>query len=306
MRAHGPGYGSGSEGLGAASRLYCGLLDPVPVGLPHPGHFRIASVATHLKHTSPFGRCRLQGLPQLQCHAHPGPVPDRSSHVGVNPAAVVHLQVVPGLKQFFKLGIALRTKVVMTILTTFRDEVSSRSLNSTALRATKLSQQRLCVTPKRRPQQLRWSQAATSPGRRPPRQPARTALTFGDPPGHGPAGFLIRISRMLRRSSPRSEAGGLVADLDEPYAPGDLDLRRLRPRGFDNGPSLAPLRLAPFDGAPPCCDRRAHGRVLATGLALLSALVPTTSPSAARGRRLAQLDLALNDCIREPIACRAW
>src|SRR4051812_25695615 len=53
MRAHGPGYGSGSKGVGAASRLYCGLLDPVPVGLPHPGHFRIASVATHLKHTSP-------------------------------------------------------------------------------------------------------------------------------------------------------------------------------------------------------------------------------------------------------------
>ncbi len=53
MRAQGPGYGPGSEGMGAAPRLYFGLLDPVPVGLPHPGHHRIASVATHLKHTSP-------------------------------------------------------------------------------------------------------------------------------------------------------------------------------------------------------------------------------------------------------------
>ena len=31
------------------------LWDPVHVGLPHPGHFRIPSVATHLKHTSYCG-----------------------------------------------------------------------------------------------------------------------------------------------------------------------------------------------------------------------------------------------------------
>jgi len=59
MPARGPGYRSGSEGLGAASRLYCGIVDPVHDGLPHPGHHRIASVQ-HLSNIQVIGSAQWQ------------------------------------------------------------------------------------------------------------------------------------------------------------------------------------------------------------------------------------------------------
>ena len=94
----------------------------------------------------------------------------------------------------------------------------------------------------------------------------------------------------------------LVSSLwDQPYSSrqATYDLRRLRRKGLiSRVPGAHCYQLTPFGRRVAVLFTKAHGRVLAPGLALIDPLVPVDlvqrSPLATAWR---QLDLALNDFV---------
>ena len=130
------------------------------------------------------------------------------------------------------------------------------------------------------------------------------ALAFGDPRVMALLASLVRFSHVLAGFTNRELVGLVASLLDQPYSSrqATYDLRRLRRKGLIRRlPHSQRYQLTPFGRRTAVLFTKAHGRVLAPGLALLDTLVPDDvaqrSPLASAWR---QLDLTLNDFHRSP------
>jgi hypothetical protein len=208
------------------------------------------------------------------------------------------------LKQYFKLGRALRTETVIGDTRDFGIGRRVCALNWTALRAVGDSaNRRLCdaeaQTARPAPDVVTLTHvtrpSTTSDGLHAP------ALAFGDPRVMALLAALVRFSHLLAGFTNR-DLVDLVGSLwDHPYSSrqATYDLRRLRRKGLITRlPQSHRYQLTPFGRRAAVLFTKAHGRVLAPGLALLDPLVPDDvaqrSPLATAWRHL---DLALNDFI---------
>jgi hypothetical protein len=127
------------------------------------------------------------------------------------------------------------------------------------------------------------------------------ALAFGDPRVMALLAALVRFSHVVVGFT-NHELVHLVASLlNQPYSSrqATYDLRRLRRKALIRRlPHSQRYQLTPFGRRTAVLFTKAHGRVLAPGLALLDTLVSDDiakrSPLASAWR---QLDLALNDFV---------
>jgi len=208
------------------------------------------------------------------------------------------------LKQYFKLGVALRTELVIGDTYDFGIGRRVCAMNWTALRAVGDSaNQRLCdaeaQTAQPAPDVVTLTHvtrpSTTTDGLHAP------ALAFGDPRVMALLASLVRFSHVLVGFTNRELVGLVASLLDQPYSSrqATYDLRRLRRKALISRlPHSQRYQLTPFGRRTAVLFTKAHGRVLAPGLALLDTLVPDDvaqrSPLASAWR---QLDLTLNDFI---------
>ena len=210
------------------------------------------------------------------------------------------------LKQYFKLGRALRTETVIGDTRDFGIGRRVCAKNWTALRAVgETANRRLCdaeaQTARPAPDVVTLTQvtrpSTTLDGLHAP------ALAFGDPRVMALLAALLHFSHLLAGFT-NPQLVELVASLwDQPYSSrqATYDLRRLRRKGLITRlPGSLRYQLTPLGRRVAVLFSKAHGRVLAPGLALLDPLIPADlalrSPLASAWR---QLDLALNafiDC----------
>ena len=208
------------------------------------------------------------------------------------------------LKQYFKLGVALRTEVVIGDTYDFGIGRRVCAMNWTALRAVGDSaNQRLCdaeaQTAQPAPDVVTLTHvtrpSTTTDGLHAP------ALAFGDPRVMALLAALVHFSHLLAGFT-NQHLVELVASLwDQPYSSrqATYDLRRLRRKGLITRlPRSQRYQLTGFGRRVAVLFTKAHGRVLAPGLALLDPLVPVgfaqRSPLASAWQ---QLDLALNNFV---------
>jgi hypothetical protein len=116
---------------------------------------------------------------------------------------------------------------------------------------------------------------------------------------------LVRFSHVLVGFTNRELVDLVASLLDQPYSSrqATYDLRRLRRKALIRRlPHSHRYQLTPFGQRTAVLFTKAHGRVLAPGLALLDPLVPDDvvqrSPLASAWR---QLDLTLNDFIHRQL-----
>jgi hypothetical protein len=208
------------------------------------------------------------------------------------------------LKQYWKEGRALRTE---TVIGDTRDFGLGRRVcakNWTALRAVgESANRRLCdaeaQTARPTPEVVTLTHvtrpSTTQEGRHAP------ALAFGDPRVMALLAALLHFSHVLAGFT-NQQLVDLVASLwDQPYSSGraTYDLRRLRRKGLITRlPRAQRYHLTGLGRRVAVLFTKAHGRVLAPGLALLDPLIPADlaqrSPLATARRHL---DLALNDFV---------
>jgi hypothetical protein len=208
------------------------------------------------------------------------------------------------LKQYFKLGKALRTETVICDTHDFGIGRRVCANNWIALRAVGDSaNRRLCdaeaQTARPAPDVVTLTHvtrpSTTTDGLHAP------ALAFGDPRVTALLAALVLFTHALDGFSNR-ELVKLVARLwAQPYSSrqATYDLRRLRRKTLITRlPGSHRYQLTPFGRRVAVLFTKAHGRVLAPGLALLDPLVPDDlakrSPLTTAWR---QLDLALNDFV---------
>jgi hypothetical protein len=208
------------------------------------------------------------------------------------------------LKQYFKLGKALRTELVIADTRDFGIGRRVCAMNWTALRAVGDSaNRRLCdaeaQTAHPAPDVVTLTHvtrpSTTTDGLHAP------ALAFGDPRVMALLASLVHFSHVVAGFSNR-ELVSLVASLwGHPYSSrqATYDLRRLRRKGLITRlPHSQRYQLTPCGRRTAVLFTKTHARVLAPGLALLHPLLPD---DLARRRPIAtawrQLDLALNDFI---------
>ena len=124
------------------------------------------------------------------------------------------------------------------------------------------------------------------------------ALAFGDPRVMALLASLVRFSNVLVGFTNRELVDLVASLLDQPYSSrqATYDLRRLRRKALITRlPHSHRYQLTPCGRRTAVLFTKAHGRVLAPGLALLDILVPDDvaqrSPLASAWR---QLDRALN------------
>jgi len=208
------------------------------------------------------------------------------------------------LKQYFKLGVALRTELVIGDTRDFGIGRRVCAMNWTALRAVGDSaNQRLCdaeaQTSQPAPDVVTLTHvtrpSTTTDGLHAP------ALAFGDPRVMALLACLVRFSHLLAGFTNRELVDLVASFLGQPYSSrqATYDLRRLRRKGLIKRlPHSQRYQLTPFGRRAAVLFTKAHGRVLAPGLALLDTLVPDDvaqrSPLASAWRRL---DLTLNNFI---------
>jgi len=208
------------------------------------------------------------------------------------------------LKQYFKLGVALRTELVIGDTRDFGIGRRVCAMNWTALRAVGDSaNQRLCdaeaQTAQPAPDVVTLTHvtrpSTTTDGLHAP------ALAFGDPRVMALLASLVRFSHVLVGFTNRELVDLVASLLDQPYSSrqATYDLRRLRRKGLIRRlPHSQRYPLTPFGRRTAVLFTKAHGRVLAPGFALLDTLVPDDiarrSPLASAWR---QLDLTLNDFV---------
>jgi hypothetical protein len=208
------------------------------------------------------------------------------------------------LKQYFKLGRALRTETVIADTRDFGIGRRVCALNWKALRAVGDSaNRRLCdaeaqiarpapdvvtLTHVTRP-------STTTDGLHAP------ALAFGDPRVMALLAALVLFTHALDGFDNRQLVKLVSRFWDQPYSSrqATYDLRRLRRKAMITRlPHSHRYQLTPFGRRVAVLFTKAHGRVLAPGFALLD---PTLPPDLAQRTPLAhawrQLDLALNDFV---------
>jgi hypothetical protein len=208
------------------------------------------------------------------------------------------------LKQYWKAGWALRTE---TVIGDTRDFGIGRRVcanNWIALRAVgESANRRLCdaeaQTARPAPDVVTLTHvtrpSTTHDGLHAP------ALAFGDPRVMALLAALVHFSHILAGFT-NQQLVELVASLwDQPYTShrATYDLRRLRRKGLITRlPHSQRYQLTPLGRRVAALFTKAHGRVLAPGLALLDPLLPADvaqrSPLASAWR---QLDLVLNDFV---------
>jgi hypothetical protein len=208
------------------------------------------------------------------------------------------------LKQYFKLGRALRTETVIGDTRDFGIGRRVCAKNWTALRAVgATANRRLCdaeaQTAQPAPDVVTLTHvtrpSTTTDGLHAP------ALAFGDPRVMALLASLVHLSHLLAGFTNR-QLVDLVTNLwDQPYSSrqATYDLRRLRRKGLiTRVPGSHGYHLTPLGRRVTVLFTKAHGRVLAPGLALLDPIIPADlaqrSPLATAWR---QLDLALNDFV---------
>jgi hypothetical protein len=208
------------------------------------------------------------------------------------------------LKQYFKLGTALRTETVISDTRDFGIGRRVCTMNWNALRAVgESANRRLCDA------ELQTAQPApdvvtlthvtrpstTTDGLHAP------ALPFGDPRVMALLAALVLFTHAVNGFDNRQLVRLVQRFWDQPYSTrqATYDLRRLRRKALiARLPHSHRYQLTPFGRRAAVLFTKAHGRVLAPGLALLDPTLPTDltrrSPVATAWR---QLDLALNDFI---------
>ena len=208
------------------------------------------------------------------------------------------------LKQYWKEGRALRTETVIGDTRDFGIGRRVCAMNWTALRAVGDSaNRRLCdaeaQTARPAPDVVTLTRvtrpSTTTDGLHAP------ALAFGDPRVMALLATLVHFSHLLAGFTNR-QLVELVASLwDQPYSSrqATYDLRRLRRKGLITRlPRSQRYHLTAFGRRVAVLFTKAHGRVLAPGLALLDPVIPAglaqRSPLASAWRHL---DLALNDFV---------
>jgi hypothetical protein len=212
------------------------------------------------------------------------------------------------LKQYFKLGKALRTETVIGDTRDFGIGRRVCAMNWNALRAVGDSaNRRLCdaeaQTARPAPDVVTLTHvtrpSTTTDGLHAP------ALAFGDPRVMALLAALVLFTHTLDGLDNR-QLVKLVGRLwDHPYSSrqATYDLRRLRRKALITRlPGSHRYQLTPFGRRVAVLFTKAHGRVLAPGLALLD---PTLPPDVAQRSPLAhawrQLDRALNDFLEHQL-----
>jgi hypothetical protein len=208
------------------------------------------------------------------------------------------------LKQYFKLGVALRTELVIGDTRDFGIGRRVCAMNWSALRAVgESANQRLCdaeaQTAQPAPDVVTLTHvtrpSTTADGLHAP------ALAFGDPRVMALLASLVRFSHVLVGFTNRDLVDLVASHWGQPYSSrqATYDLRRLRRKALITRlPHSHRYQLTAFGRRTAVLFTKAHGRVLAPGLALLDPRVPadvakrSPLPSAWR-----QLDLALNHFI---------
>jgi hypothetical protein len=212
------------------------------------------------------------------------------------------------LKQYFKLGKALRTETVIGDTRDFGIGRRVCALNWTALRAVGDSaNRRLCdaelQTARPAPDVVTLTHvtrpSTTTDGLH------ASALCFGDPRVMAVLAALVLFTHVLDGFDNR-QLVKLVGRLwDQPYScrQATYDLRRLRRKALITRlPHSHRYQLTPFGRRVAVLFTKAHGRVLAPGLALLDPVLP---PDLAQRSPLARawqrLDRALNDFVERQL-----
>jgi hypothetical protein len=208
------------------------------------------------------------------------------------------------LKQYFKLGRALRTETVICDTRDFGIGRRVCAMNWTALRAVGDSaNRRLCdaeaQTARPAPDVVTLTHvtrpSTTTDGLHAP------ALAFGDPRVMALLAALVLFTHALNGFDNRQLVRLVGRFWDQPYSTrqATYDLRRLRRKAMITRlPHSHRYQLTPFGRRVAVLFTKAHGRVLAPGFAFLD---PTLPPDLAQRTSLAhawrQLDLALNDFV---------
>jgi hypothetical protein len=208
------------------------------------------------------------------------------------------------LKQYFKLGKALRTELVIGDTRDFGIGRRVCAMNWNALRAVGDSaNRRLCdaeaQTARPAPDVVTLTHvtrpSTTNDGLHAP------ALAFGDPRVMALLACLVHFSHLLAGFTNRQLVEVVNSLWDQPYSSrqATYDLRRLRRKGLITRlPRSQRYQLTGLGRRVAVLFTKAHGRVLAPGLALLDPVVPPDlaqrSPLATAWR---QLDLALNQFV---------
>ena len=208
------------------------------------------------------------------------------------------------LKQYFKLGKALRTELVIGDTRDFGIGRRVCAMNWNALRAVGDSaNRRLCdaeaQTARPAPDIVTLTHvtrpSTTNDGLHAP------ALAFGDPRVMALLTCLVHFSHLLAGFTNRQLVELVTSLWDQPYSSrqATYDLRRLRRKGLITRlPRSQRYQLTGLGRRVAVLFTKAHGRVLAPGLALLDPVVP---PDLAQRSPLArawrQFDLALNQFV---------
>ncbi len=208
------------------------------------------------------------------------------------------------LKQYFKLGKALRTETVISDTRDFGIGRRVCALNWTALRAVGDSaNRRLCdaeaQTARPAPDVVTLTHvtrpSTTTDGLHAP------ALAFGDPRVMALLASLVLFTHALDSFDNRQFVKLVGRFWAQPYSSrqATYDLRRLRRKALImRMPHSHRYQLTPFGRRAAVLFTKAHGRVLAPGFALLDPLLPPDlSQRSPLARAWKQLDHALNDFV---------
>ena len=224
------------------------------------------------------------------CHAHPVGLPTRVVTRGVNPQLYCTYKS-SRLKQYFKLGKALRTETVIGDTRDFGIGRRVCALNWKALRAVGDSaNRRLCdaeaQTARPAPDVVTLTRvtrpSTTTDGLHAP------ALAFGDPRVMALLATLVLFTHALDGFDNRQLVKFVRRLWDPPYSTrqATYDLRRLRRKALITRlPHSHRYQLTPFGRRVAVLFTKAHGRVLAPGFALLD---PPLPPDLAQRSPLAQ------------------
>src|SRR5207302_8169391 len=216
------------------------------------------------------------------------------------------------LKQYFKLGKALRTETVIGDTRDFGIGRRVCAMNWNALRAAGDSaNRRLCdaeaQTARPAPDVVTLTHvtrpSTTTDGLHAP------ALAFGDPRVMALLASLVHFSHVLAGFTIQQLVELMASLWDQPYSSrqATYDLRRLRRKGLITRlPCSQRYQLTGFGRRVAVLFTKAHGRVLAPGLALLD---PTLPPDLAQRSPLASawrhLDRTLNDFVEHQLIAAA-
>jgi hypothetical protein len=208
------------------------------------------------------------------------------------------------LKQYFKLGKALRTETVISDTRDFGIGRRVCALNWNALRAVGDSaNRRLCdaeaQTARPAPDVVTLTHvtrpSTTTDGLHAP------ALAFGDPRVMALLAALVLFTHALDGFDNRQLVRLVRRFWNNPYSSqqATYDLRRLRRKALiTRMPHSHRYQLTPFGRRAAVLFTKAHGRVLAPGFALLDPLLPPDlSQRSQLARAWKQLDHALNDFV---------